>query len=351
MKIHNRPNKDFHIIPNQQNLTSSKLTLKERGLLSAILEFAGIPNWQINLTHLAHECDCSIATIQKIIRSLINKGWLTRERIYSPKGVQGSFCKYEINLNPTENYQTKSTNKDSKHKIVGEYFNDSNSKAVFQSQKSSEHNNTDSNKIYSNNTDLNNTLSNKNVIDLKSEINSKLEKLIWQTVEEYEDFQNQFLIHKAKMMNKLPGEVDGIFRAMEKRISNGNPTMSDLNAVKQWRKGFFQETNFLSKQDTQTGFNKFTQESDYNSEDISNFLATAETTKANNSVKPVKNDPEPKQSYSLSETTIKLIIKNAIKNGDIICERINSEGVRGIQVDNFTFMELESWLQHQNKEA
>lgn len=344
MKIYNRPTKNFHIMPNQRNLTETKLTLKERGLLSVILEFAGIPNWEINLTHLAHECDCSVATVQKIIRSLIKKGWLTRERVYSPQGMQGSFCKYEVNYKPEKDIKTSV--QDSKHKIVGEYFNDSNFNPETQGQKNCGHNNTDSNKTYSNNTDTNNTLSNKNVINLEREINSKIKKLIWQTVDEYEDFQNQFLIHKAKMLNKLPGEVAGIFLAMEKRINNGNPSISDLTALKQWRSGFLKETNFISKQDTQSGFNSFTHDSSYSQKDICDFLETAEQVKhqATNST-----PQQPVKSYSLNEDTIKSIITEAIAKGEIICERLNSDNVRGVQIDNFTFEELEQWLQKHNK--
>lgn len=349
MIIHNRPSKDFHIIPNQNPLTDTKLNLKERGLLSAILEFATIPRWQINLSHLAAECDCSVATIQKIIRSLIKKGWLSRERIYSPQGVQGSFCRYEINLDPAAANQVSSKN--SKRKIVSEYFDAKISKPVVQSQESSQHNKTNPNNTDPNNTDPNNTLSNKNVINLKREIKSKIDKLIWRNLEECEDFQNQFLIHKAKMMNKLPGEIEGIFRAMENRIQSGNPSMSDLNAIKEWRRGFFEETNFIPKSDTQAGFNKFAQESGYDSQDISDFLKAADRVNDGNSESLSKDCTEPRQKYCLSEPTISLIISDAINSGDIICERFNSDGIRGVQIDNFTFEELECWLQKQSKEA
>jgi predicted transcriptional regulator len=283
-------------MPNQSSIEDSrKLDLKERGLLSVILEFESIPNWEINLIHIAKEAGISLGTCQKLIAQLIKKGWLQREKIFAPDGIQGTKYLYQVTLN-NEN-QTLTTQ-------LPKIQVDEIQPPEIQNLKITAHNNNNINK-----TELNKTHSNKKVVEMSDEIGTMLESVIWKTLNEFESFQNYFLTIKSNELNRPKSEVIGIFKALEIRISKDNITFSDVKLIRDWR-------NSLS------------------SNEIS---------------QPIIKPNTANKSYSLSENEIAIKIKKAIANKEIIEERYNSDGVRGIQVDYITFVELESWLNDENE--
>ena len=336
-------------MPNQKNLKESKLNLKERGLLSIILEFANIPKWNLNLKQIAKEAGVSLNTVQKIANSLIKKNWLKRTRIYSPQGVQGSYCKYELNLNPdnTQGEFDYIQNQKIKREIVNEYLEAKNSQPEIQTQKTGEHNKTIPNKTKTNKTYNNKTLPNKNIVNMREEIAEKINSYIWTNLEEFEDFYNQFIVNKAKMMNKLPGEVNGIFRAMETRINTGTANMSDLTALKEWRQGYLKATTDTPKKELKKGFNDFVNEQETPTK--FNFDITEkdpEPIKDPEPVKPTKEQLEIEKANKIIDE----IVEKAIKEKRIIERRTNSWDVDGIQVDGWTFIELAEWLEQELKQ-
>lgn len=286
----------YHKMPNQSSIENShKLNLKERGLLSVILEFESIPNWEINLVHIAKEAGISLGTCQKLIAQLIKKGWLQRKKIFAPDGIQGTKYLYEVILTQTHTQSGESVSKIQADEIQP---------PEIQNLKISAHNNNNINK-----TELNKTLSNNKVVEMSNEIGTMLESVIWKTLDEFESFQDYFLSIKSNELNRPKSEVMGIFKALEIRISKDNITFSDVKLIRDWR-------NSLS---------------------------------SNNASKPIVKPNTGKKNYSLSENDIAIKIKNAIANKEIIEERYNSDGVRGIQVDYITFVELESWLNSENE--
>jgi predicted transcriptional regulator len=292
-------------MPNQSSVEDSrKLDLKERGLLSVILEFESIPNWEINLIHIAKEAGISLGTCQKLIAQLIKKGWLKREKIFAPDGIQGTKYLYQVVLNNENQTHTTQLPKIQVDEIqVDKIQPPKIEPSEIQNLKINAHNNNNINK-----TELNKTHSNKKVVEMSDEIDTMLESVIWKTLEEFENFQNYFLSIKSNELNRPKSEVIGIFKALEIRISKNNITFSDVKLIRDWR-------NSLS---------------------------------SNEIVQPIIK-PSIAKNYSLSENEIAIKIKNAIANKEIIEERYNSAGVRGIQVDYITFVELESWLNSENE--
>lgn len=284
---------NYHKIPNQSKVAEkNKLSLKERGLYSVISEFINIPNWEINLTHIAKEAGISLSTCRSLVSSIIKKGWLTREKVYAPNGIQGTIFVYKLTHPNIQSEMSQNVINESRDSKNNKYVNKKQANEIqineiqigeIQVAESKVNNNN-----YTNKNELNNTNSNNEVVS----------KYIWENLEEFEDFENFVLTKKSQELNKAKTQVQGIFKNIEKRINKNEATFSDLKLLKEWRQ---------------------------------------------------KSMSKPKSVSEPINDNLRTKIETAIKNGEIICDRTNSDGVYGVQISSFEFLSIDEWLESKNE--